>query len=236
MIRRWCSLKLLCFIWFAIAAASGQVAVTTFHNDNGRTGANIHEGVLTPANVNSSSFGLLFTQPITTPSVIGSGGVYAQPLYLPNVTIAGVLHNVVYVATEQNMVFAFDADQSQAPLWLQQYGPPIQPRAGIQDYLGDSIGIQSTPVIDRASGTMYFVSATQVSGNDVHLLHAVDITNGNEKFGGPVQIQGSVSGNGDGGSSVIFDANLQNQRPGLMLSNGTVFIAWGSYDDNTSLG
>src|SRR5947209_4639483 len=90
---------------FAISTAFAQVAVTTFHNDNARTGANIHEGVLTPANVNSGSFGLLFGQPIVNSSVIGSGGVYAQPLYVPNVNIEGALHNVVYVVTEQNMVF-----------------------------------------------------------------------------------------------------------------------------------
>src|SRR5205807_8186620 len=115
--------------------------------------------------VNSSSFGLLFTEPITTSSVIGNGGAYAQSLFVPNVNIGGVLHNVVYVATEQNMIYAFDADQNQSPLWTHQYGAPMQPRAGIQDYLGDSIGIQSTPVVDIAGGTMYFVSATRISGN-----------------------------------------------------------------------
>src|SRR5262249_38067514 len=152
--------------------------------------------------------------PINTSSVIGSGGVYAQPLFVPNVNISGALHNTVYASTEQNMIYAFDADQAQAPLWTQQYGPPIQPPPGVQDYLGDSIGIQSTPVIDVSRRTMYFVAATQVNGNDAHFLHAIDITNGAEKFGGPVQIQASVSGSGDGGSTVTFNANVQNQRPG----------------------
>jgi len=234
MNRQFRLLRLFLLLFLAITS-SAQVAVTTFHNDNSRTGANAHEGILTPANVNSSSFGLLFSQPIATSAVIGQGGTYAQPLCAPNLNVGGAFHNVVYAATEQNMIFAFDADQNQAPLWSQQYGAPIQPRDA-QSYLGDSSGIQSTPVIDIPSKTMYFVSASPLNGNDAHFLHAVDITNGLEKFGGPVQIQALVSGNADGGNTVRFNANLQNQRPALMLSNGTVFISWGSYDDDTSLG
>jgi PKD repeat protein len=222
--------------FLALLVTSGavcQVAVTTFHNDNARMGQNIHEGVLTPSNVNAASFGQLFFYQT-------GGGTYAQPLYVPNLLVNGALHNVVYVVTEQNKVFAFDADGSQtSPLWSKQYGTPISTQLLQNDprsYLSDTIGIQSTPVIDIPGKTMYFVSATQQNGSDVHLLHGIDITNGSEKFNGPVQLQGSVPGNGDGGDTVTFNASAQNQRPGLLLSNGTVYIAWGSYDDALDFG
>lgn len=236
MIRKLLRLAALAsFCAFAVPVTFTQAVVATYHNDNQRTGQNLNESILNTANVNVSTFGMLFSAQITNSSIIGRGGSYTQPLCIPNLNIGGALHNVVFIATGQNTIMAFDADKSGGPLWTQQYGAPIAARS-VQNYLGDAIGILSTPVIDRIGKTMYFVTATELNGSDSHFLHAIDITNGAEKFGGPVQIRASVSGNGDGGSTVTFNANEQNPRPALMLSNGQIYLSWGSYDDDTSLG
>ncbi len=218
-----------------------QINIPTYHNDNGRTGANSNETSLTPANVNMSSFGLAFT------SAIPDGNkVYAQPLYVANVNIAGQgTHNVVIVATMGDMVYAFDADGlSNSPLWTADLsnsangGAPIpcndvtgSDAAGC--YLGPVIGILSTPVIDTGSGTLYAVAQTEENSAIVERLHALDIGSGGEKFGGPVVIQGSVPGTGAGsdGQNIAFNPKIQNQRSALLLANGRVYIAWGSYGD-----
>jgi hypothetical protein len=211
----------------------------THHNDNFRTGRNLNETVLTPANVSATTFGKLFTYPL-------DGIAYASPLYVANVNIPGQgFHNVVYVATDHDTVYAFDADGlSGTPLWRESV---IDPVAGVTTVpCGDAgpycdmspvIGITGTPVIDPTTGTLYVVAKTkEVSGtttNYVQRLHALDITTGAEKFGGPVVLQASVPGVGTGsqGGRVAFVPLRQNQRPALLLSNGVVYIGFGGHDD-----
>jgi outer membrane protein assembly factor BamB len=172
------------------AILSAQVAVTTHHNDVNRTGAYLKETLLNTSNVSLGTFGKLFSRTV-------DGQIYAQPLYAPNVTVPGNgLHNVVYVCTEHNSVYAFDADNAAqtAPLWHVNFGPTS---SGVTRAIEPEVGITSTPVIDLSSNTMYVVSESTPGGTTIFQLHALDITNGHEKFGGPVSIQGSVSGVGD---------------------------------------
>ena len=234
MSGRW---PLLAFIIAVAIAAHSQVSVVTQHNDNYRTGQNTNESVLTPANVNKAQFGKLFSQAV-------DGYVYAQPLYVPNVTIPGLgTHNVVYVATEHDSVYAFDADSNSganaSPLWHRSFIDPVRGittvssgDVGCGDLIPE-IGITGTPAIDLSSNTMYVLAKTKESGVAVQRLHALDITTGAEKFGGPKRIKATVSGSGDGGSSVIFNPLREGQRPGLLLQNGTVYIAWASHCDIT---
>ncbi len=192
--------------------------------------------------MNVNQFGKLFTYPV-------DGSIYAQPLYVPNVTIAGKgTHNVVYVATMNDVVYAFDADSNEGtnvfPLWSVDFrnlaagvtAVPIadilSPNTGITDILGN-VGVESTPYIDTSSQTMYLVARTWENGNFVQRLHALDITSGAEKFGGPVSISAAVSGTGAGsaGGTITFDPMIQNQRPAIAYANGMIFIAWGSHGD-----
>jgi legume-like lectin family protein/chitobiase/beta-hexosaminidase-like protein len=220
---------LFCTLSIALHA---QVNVTTYHNDNARTGQNTQETLLTPANVNTSQFGKLFTVSV-------DGYVYAQPLYVANLTIAGGMHNVLYVATEHDSVYAIDAD-SGAVYWQQSF---VQPAAGITTVpngdvacsdLVPEIGITSTPVIDLGSKTIYVLAKTKENGTYVQRLHALDLVTHAEKFGGPVAIQATVSGTGDGssGGQVTFDPLRQHNRPGLLLESGHIVIAWASHCDN----
>jgi hypothetical protein len=226
-----------CFLGAFVAQA--QVSVTTFHNDNARDGQNLNETILTPANVNANLFGLLFVQPV-------DGYVYAQPLYVPNLQIAGGTHNVVFVATENDSVYAFDADANTganaSPLWQVSF---INPAAGIttlssQNDVGcaditPQIGITGTPAIDLTSNTLYVVVNTKENGVFFQRLHALNITSGAESFGGPVVIQATAPGTGDGnaGGQLAFDPLMNNQRPGLLLLNGLVYISWASHCDIT---
>ena len=208
----------------------------TYHNDNARTGQNLDEAVLTLQSVNSTQFGKLFSYPV-------DGQIYAQPLYVANVEIPGQgSHNVVYVATEHNSVYAFEADRKTAgPLWQVSFissaaGVTTVPCADEPDacnFFGPEVGITGTPVIDPTSGTLYVSAFTKENGTYVHRLHALEITTGTEKFGGPAKIQGAVSGSGDGsdGHNVTFDPFYHLQRPGLLLTNGVVYIAFGSFAD-----
>ena len=210
--------------------------VFTYHNDNARTGQNLNETILTPANVNSTTFGLLVSIPL-------DGQIYAQPLYAGGVNIAGALHNVVFVATQHDSVYAFDADaKSSTPLWqvsfLSAGVTPVPAADTSSDDIAPEVGITSTPVIDPNTGTLYVVAKTKevVGGatNYVQRLHALDVSTGAEKFGGPVVIQASLPGTGggnDGHGNVIFDALRENQRTGLLLSNGVIYIAWASHSD-----
>ena len=205
--------------------AQSFTGVTTYHNDIARTGQNTNETVLTPENVNSSNFGKMFAYPL-------DGAAFAQPLYVPNVSIPGQgTHNVVYVVTEEDGVYAFDAEGSQStPLW---YVSLINPAEGITavpcQQMAQSCnvypvdGITGTPVIDPASGTIYFVAQTLENGVAYQRLHALDITTGAEKFGGPTVIQGSVK-NAHG--TLTFDPGHNLPRPGLLLLNGIVYMAW----------
>ncbi|HEX2715322.1 MAG TPA: hypothetical protein VHM88_24345, partial [Candidatus Acidoferrales bacterium] len=203
-----------------------QTDVLTQRNDNLRTGQNLSETILTPSNVKAATFGKLFAFSV-------DGQVYAQPLYKSNVSIPGQgIHNVVYVATEHDSVYAFDADgQTTTPLWHVSF---INPATGITTVStsdvgaieiqpGSESGITGTPVIDPTTGTLYVVAKTKESGHYFQRLHALDIATGAEKFGGPVVIQASVPSSG---GSVAFDTLRDLQRPGLLLANNGVYIAW----------
>jgi hypothetical protein len=215
-------------------AASGLAVVATYHNDNLRAGQNTVETVLTPDNVNARRFGKLYSFPV-------DGYVYAQPLYMPQVAIPGNgIHNIVIVATQHDSVYAFDADAAApAPLWKASF---INPDAGITPLSSSDvnasdivpeIGITSTPVIDIGSGTLYVVAATKENGVFYHRLHALDMTSGAEKFGGPRIIQATYPGVAqDGNDGVLsFASNFQLQRAGLLLSKGKIYIAFASNAD-----
>jgi len=225
------------FAALALSGLQGQVSVVTQHNDNGRMGQNVNETILTPANVNSTSFGKLFSQTL-------DGSVYAQPLYVPNVNIPGKgTHNVVYIATEHDSVYAFDADNNTganvSPLWQVSF---IDPTHGITTAssgdvscsdLVPEVGITGTPVIDTATGTMYLTAKTKENGKFAQRLHALDITTGAEKFGGPTLITARIKGSGDGSVNgfLSFSALREGQRAGLLLQNGQVYVAWSSHCD-----
>ncbi|MGA9569862.1 MAG: chitobiase/beta-hexosaminidase C-terminal domain-containing protein [Candidatus Acidiferrales bacterium] len=210
-----------------------QTSILTQHYDNARTGQNTNETILTPTNVNSTTFGKLFALGV-------DGYVYAQPLYVPGVVVPGQgTHNVLYVATEHDSLYAFDADTGGAPLWYVTFlvnGATTLSTSDVgntQD-IHPEIGITGTPVIDPATNTLYVVVNTKESGALIYRLHALDITTGAEKFGGPVMLSGSVPGTApDGnGSSVPFNVQWANQRPGLLLQGGYLFIGFASHGDN----
>jgi hypothetical protein len=214
----------------AAPTLQAQVSVTTYHNDLSRTGADTQESILTPANVNSTTFGKLFAVPV-------DGALYAQPLYLPNVTIAGGTHNVLYVATEHDSVYAVDADNgsvyAQVSL-IPSGGSTVNSSTdlGCGDLVPE-IGITGTPVIDPSTGTLYVVAKSKVSGSFVQYLHALDVTTLAEKLGGPTLIQAGVPGSGYDASNgqVVFSPKMQNQRAALALTNGHVLISWSSHCD-----
>ncbi|HLK56366.1 MAG TPA: PA14 domain-containing protein [Chthonomonadaceae bacterium] len=229
-------------------AGTGVVltSVLTHHNDQARTGQNLTETTLSPANVQVGSFGQLFTRPV-------DGYVYAQPLVLSNVSIPGKgTHNVLFVATEHDSVYAFDADDNTGPnaqpLWQHSF---INPAAGVTSVPNDEvgtgdivpeIGISGTPVIDPATGTLYVVAKTKEVNYNANIfypyvqrLHALDIHTGHEKFGGPVEIKASVNGNGDGNDGqghVPFNPLRQHNRAALLLNNGILYLTFASHGDN----
>jgi len=209
--------------------------VYTHHNDNLRTGQNLNETVLTPANVTAASFGRLYSYPL-------DGLSYTAPLYVANLNIPNQgVHNVVYVATEHDSIYAFDADGlSNSPLWqVSLINPPNVNTVSLADVvcspIGSEMGITGTPVIDPTSGTLYVVARTKETVNGtttyVQRLHALDLTTGAEKLGGPMVIQASVAGSGDGGSQVSFDPLRENQRAALLLLNGVVYVGFASLCD-----
>jgi hypothetical protein len=219
--------------------ADGPVAVLTRSYDLSRSGVNLNEVVLNTANVRMAQFGKLFSRPV-------DGHIYAQPLYVPDVNVPGKgVHNVVYVATMHNTVYAFDADDpaASAPLWQVNLGASVPlPNSdfGPPNYLDIQVevGIVGTPVIDFRGGTLYVVALTQEPVPAtcpcvyVHRLHALDLYTGAEKFGGPVVISGSAMRIAGGQiAQAVFDSSHQLQRPGLLLSQGKVYAAFGSYGD-----
>jgi hypothetical protein len=225
--------------------ASAQLIVTnypgtfTYKNDNLRTGQNLNEIVLTTGNVNPTQFGKLFSYPV-------DGHVYAQPLYVAGVNIPGQgVHNVVYVATENDSVFAFDADNIiQQPLWQRSFIDPVNgittvPQQDVElgNDLPVQVGITATPVIDPAINTIFVLARTKEVSNGVtnyvHRLHALDMTTGAERPGSPMVVQATVSGTGSGGNgkTVSFNPLRENPRSGLLLVNGTVYLCWASLED-----
>ena len=229
-------LACLLAVFFPLVSAHGQ-DVLTQHNDNGRTGQNLNETILTPSNVNPTTFGKLFSMAV-------DGYVYAQPLYMSNVPIAGGTHNVVYVATEDNSVYAFDADNG-TPLWhvslvdAAHGGTANEKAIPVADLAADHcnnvkplIGITSTPVIDNTTDLMYVEAKSELAdGSFIHRLHVLDITTGAEKSPGPVVITATVPGTGDGGTTITFNAANELNRPGLLLAYGTVYVAYASHCD-----
>ena len=221
---------LACALWW-----NCHVSVLTYHNDLARTGQNLNETLLTPASVGSPQFGQLFSYPV-------DGQIYTQPLYLPGVIVPGKgIHNVVFVATEHDSVYAFDADNHlAAPLWQVSFLNSAQgvTTASAADLgcgsITPEVGITGTPVIDPATGTLYVVAMTEEgpADNYVHRLHALDVATGAEKPGSPVEIQASVPGTGDGNTTVQFEPWLYKERAGLLLLNGVVYTAWSSHCDS----
>jgi hypothetical protein len=215
-------------------AALGQTSVLTAHNDIARTGQNLGETLLTTANVNPSQFGKLFSQPVV-------GQVFAQPLYVPQVTIPGKgVHNVVYVATYNDYVYAYDADSNggidAAPLWqvsLLTNTAPAGTYSPVRGVTGTPVIDASTSSSDPASQTMFLVSSDMQGTTPIFRLHALDITTGAEKFGGPFPIQATVNGTGSGstGGKLAFDPLYHLQRSGLLLLNGVVYVPFASVND-----
>src|SRR5580658_1755372 len=216
--------------------------VFTYRNDGTRTSINSQEYLLTPSNVNTSSFGKLFSCAVDE-------SVYAQPLWVPNVAIGGGVHNIVIVATQNDSVYVFDADNGsgttctqywKASLLTSAYGAgsgatPIPPAAtGETGDIPTEIGITSTPVIDPTTNYLYLVSNTEESGQYYQRLHRLVLATGAETTGAPVVLAASATGTGEGssGSSVPYMPLHQNQRPGLALVNGVVYMASGSHGDN----
>jgi len=222
-------------------SASATVYITnyagtyTYHFDNGRSGLNYQETVLTPANVNVNQFGKLFSCGV-------DAFINAQPLYVANLSIPNKgTHNVVYVVTENDSVYAYDADaRSCSLLWFKNFtnssaGITAVPAADVGDQSTAIRGITSTPVIDFAHKTMFVVARTKENGKYVQRLHALDITTGAERLGGPIVITASVKGTGQGSTngSLTFDPLHENNRAALLFANSEVYIAFGSLSDIT---
>ena len=227
-----------CF--FALSACA-QVDVLTYKYDNARTGQNLNEPLLSPANVNNANFGRRFWYRV-------DGLLFGQPLYMAAVPMAdGNLHDIIVVATAHDSVYAFDADDNlgpnAAPLWQVSF---INPSQGVttvpwQDVncpaIYPELGITATPVIDPATDTLYLVAFTkEVSGTAppryVHRLHALDVRSGQELTASPVEIQAAVPGTGDGAATVTFVPQAYKERAALLLANGVVYTTWSSHCDH----
>jgi hypothetical protein len=235
-------------------SATASVAVTdlagvfTYHNNLSRDGTNTQEYALTTSGVNTGSFGKLF-------SCLVDGATYTQPLWVPALNINGGIHNVLLVATEHDSVFAFDGDANPCVQYWQvnlldalhggtagegpvpwQIGSVYQVGYGYGD-IQPEVGVTGTPVIDPTSSTIYLVSKSENTATTTFYqrLHALDLATGKEKFNAPVLIAASVPGIGDGSSNGIldFDPQNQNQRSGLALAGGVVYLSWAAHEDKT---
>jgi hypothetical protein len=237
-------LLVILFVLSLSFGANAQMSVTTYRNNLARSGENLTETILTPANVNAAQFGKIFSRRV-------DGQLYAQPLYLPSVAIAGKgLHNVVFVATEHDSVYAFDGDSSAgpnaSPLWQVSLIDTAtgEAPADVADVMNcgsiaPEIGITGTPVIDPSTNTLYVVALTKRDDLIFHRLHALDVTSGAERPSSPVLITASVAGTGEGAFSsssttVTFDAYFYKNRAGLLLLNGVVYTGWASHCDSRS--
>jgi hypothetical protein len=207
----------------AALAAGAQVDVLTQHNDNARTGANLHETVLTPANVNQAGFGMLFKRVV-------DDQLYTQPLVVTGAQVNGGMHDLVYVTTVNNSVYAFDANDAMAkePVWHVNFGTPANLHStnfGCLDMNGQ-MGIVGTPVIDKARGVLYVVALTKAGGGSglgagfTQRLHELDLATGADLPESPVTIK-----------AADFNPLMQNQRPALLLANGMVYVGYASHCD-----
>ena len=220
--------NLIRLVFFALCLAGEnfpQVNVPTANYDNQRTNANLQETILNLWNVNTTSFGKIASFPV-------DGQIQAQALYIAGVRIPGNgMHNVVYVATMHNSVYAIDADapQSTMPLWHVNLGPSVPTTSNRTP----EIGILSTPVIDLTRQAMYLVAETLEERCPMFRIHALSLVDGHEIMHGPAVITGGVTGSPDiigvrGEVTLPLDASQHLQRPGLALTNGTVDVAFGS--------
>jgi hypothetical protein len=211
-----------------VARAEG-INVTTQKLDAGRSGATLNETTLTLSNVNSVQFGKLFELPV-------DGELYAQPLLVEGLPIAGGTHDVVFLATAKNNVYAYDAAAPGSPFWAMNFGPAV-PASDVQCCCTDIsawVGILGTPLIDAPSATMYLVARNKNADGTYHQwLHVLDVTTGLERAGAPKEIVASVPGTGAGsiGGVIAFDPKLQNQRSGMLFQGGKLYIAWSSHND-----
>ena len=216
----------------ALVAVTDLTGITNYHVDVARTGQNLQEYALTPAAVSGGSFGKRWSCAL-------DGTAYAQPLYVANLSIGGGTHNVVFVATMNDSIYAFDADNPACvTYWHVSFinGTSITTQssaaAGCGDVLG-GYGITGTPVIDPVAQTIYLVAATTESGTNVQRLHALNLATGADRVT-PAVISASVPGTGDGGTHVTFNALYENQRLALTLAGGGVVIGWSSHCDNNA--
>jgi len=234
----------------ATVAVSDLFAVLTYHNDQARDGVNNKEYALTPTTLTTATFGKLFSCPV-------DGAVYAQPLWIKGLTIGGGVHNVVFVATQHDSVYAFDADASpcvtywHANLLDASHGAMAEETPVVWNDVGNcfgdiypEIGVTGTPVIDSTTKVIYLVSASESnptssghcsssSATFYHRLHALDPVTGNEKLNAPVTIAASVPGTGDGSSGGIvnFNSQLHHQRSGLVQVGGRIFVTFAAHED-----
>lgn len=209
----------------------GQVNVLTANYDNARTNANLQETQLTPSTVTPSAFGKLGTLPV-------DGQVYAQPLFVSSLQIPGRgTRDVVYIVTEHNSVYAYDANTVAPPIlyWHVNLGASIPSSYFGSDYndVTPEIGILGTGVIDPAASVLYVVANLMQGGASIFQLHALDLTTGQERMNGPVTVNASVPGHGasSDGTNIRFDPTMHIQRPGLLLANGAIYIGFGSHAD-----
>src|SRR5215475_9732498 len=220
-------------------SAFGQVNVLTYHNDFARTGQNTNETILTPANVNINSFGKIFSYPV-------DGQIYAQPLYVSGLAIPGqVIHNVVFVATMHDSVYALDAASNSGPnggvLWQVSLGTSaampnndLGNRYGPYHDIRPEVGIIGTPVIDLAAGTIYLSAFTHEGSSYIQRIHALSITTGTEKPSSPSVVAATINGNGvaSSGGKLSFDPmNNGLQRPALTLAGGVLYVTYSGFAD-----
>jgi hypothetical protein len=219
---------------FCVPLAVAQVNVLTSDYDPGRTGANLAETQLTVANVIPGSFGILDVFPV-------DGQIFAQPLYVQGLPFPdGQQRNVVFIATQHNSVYAYDADESANLLWKVNLGQavpssmfPTEPSSGPFIDVNPEVGVLSTGTIDLPNGILYVVANTLNESGMAFQLHALDLTTGQERMNGPTTISAAVAGDGGGstGGVIPFDPVQHIQRPGLLLANGAVYVAFGSHGD-----
>ncbi len=224
-----------------VSKGQSKTDVLTQHNDNYRTGANLQETILTPDKVNKKNFGKLFDLEV-------DGQIYTQPLVVSGVVINGQAHDVVLVGTQHNSIFVFDTNNGKT-IWRKNFGEPIPtPNSswshpwGYYTDLTPEVGIVSTPVIDKTTNTVYFTNPTwngKTLDSLIWWFHAVDLRDGSEKFGGPVEVSGSVGviyhegGREAAGAPPIsvFRPDRHMQRTGLLLDHGRVVLGFASHGD-----